>query len=999
MSSLTPLTPEAARAVWEAAAPGASLTADQIQVSYYRFANKIAPKGEAVTATLKELHDECLSVAADMLGECVCRKGEVDHLPGEPCKGSTVVHVYSDLTGGRRHRVDVQAMTAIFIDCDENHDFRPLINALGLLGIAYLWSESTSSARGARRWHIVLPLAERIVFPGDHHHAAYAKWWADIAYRAVADALFALGGMPPREWDDSCKSVPRIRYVGTRRDGYTQPRQVCSGPGRLLSLPALLQALGIPTWVQSVAQPVAGALAADGSLPTAGALPAARPVSGTQRKGPTPGHSTGSLMILAFGELQRLGLSRIGQAIDRGDGRAAHAVLCPWRHQHGESCPQRRGGFHSSTVIFDSADADTDGGFSCLHQHSGSAEGSAHYTAADVLGLTREVGGIIPDTSRWGGGDGSAATWDAAAVKVAEILDAANKEAPTAATVEAQRDALDALKVAHSRAVGKAPVLATPAAAMRPAMTPPFPRWGTTDVANGERLAYYFRGRLRYDVARRVWLRWDGRVWIADDDGARTCAAAVARAIYGEVAALQRLYERLAGEPYVAPPPRGRGRPKKGETDEAPPLPPKVQALADRIAALQAWAQRSESDAQVRACRTHAQDAMRVTPGELDQHAWLLAVANGVINLETGSITPHDPAHLITHLAPVVYDAAATCPRWERFVAEAMCQRPEMIAYLQRIAGYALTGDVAARAMWIHVGAGSNGKGTFFELLRDLMGEHSVGVSMSLLTSSSDKASAGMESAKARLCGHRLAVANEGAAEAVLDDRTVKEITGRDRVTAKFMAKDYFDFVPSHKLHYETNELPQIRGEDWAIWSRVRIVMWDFQALVPDMTLADKLRDELPGILNWLLRGVAEYRRGGLDDPPHVVATKEALRAAADSLGRYLKECCTAYPERVTDANANSVRHLYHYITVAALRDGYVRWCDEHGVQPTTVQRYIAALKTRGFAERVIKVSPADVCSASCPMPAAGRTVRVWLGVREGVAAAPAEVQQPLPLN
>lgn len=989
---MIPLTPETARGVWAAAAPGPALTPDAIRVSYYRFAGKRAITGEAVTASLQELLSECWTAAHGTLSDCNCREGDEDHAPGEPCKGSAAVHVYADLTNGRRRRSDVTAMTAIFIDCDEHRDFRPLLAALDVLGIAYLWSESISSGPGSRRWHIVLPLAERVVFPADpQHHAAFAKWWADIAYRGVADALFALGSLSPREWDDSCKSVPRIRYVGTRASESAEPRQVRASAGRLLYVPALLQALGIPAWAPPVAQAEAGA-------EPAGALPAAvRPVSGTPRKGPTPGHTTGSLLVLVFGELQRLGLSRIGHAIDRGDGRAAQAVLCPWRHEHSESCPQRRGGYHSSTVIFlDSADAD--GGFSCLHAHSGSAAGGAHYTASDVIGLAREVGGDFPDTARWGGGDG-AATWDAAAPRVAEILAAAKKEAPTVAAVEAQKDALDALKVAHSRAVGKAPVLATPAAAMRPAMTPVYPKWGTTDVSNGERLAYYFRGRLRYDTARRVWLRWDGRVWVADDDGARTCAAAVARAIYGEVAALQRLYEKLAGQPYVAAPPRGRGRPKKGETDEAPPLPPKVQALADRIAALQAWAQRSESDAQVRACRTHAQDAMRVTPGELDQNPWLLSVANGTLNLESGTIAPHDPKHMITHLAPVCYDAAASAPTWERFVGEAMCHRPEMIAYLQRIAGYATTGDVSARAMWIHVGAGSNGKGTFFEILRDILGEHAVGVSMSLLTSSADKASAGMESAKARLCGHRLAIANEGAAEAILDDRTVKEITGRDRVTAKFMARDYFDFCPSHKLHYETNELPQIRGEDWAIWSRVRIVTWDFQALTPNLRLADELRAELSGILNWLLKGVAEYRRIGLSDPPHIVATREALRAAADSLGRYLKECCTIYPERVGDANADNVRRLYHYVTTAALRDGYVRWCDEHGVQPTTVQRYIAALKARGFVEKVIKVSAADAFGASCAMPAAGRTVRVWLGVKEGVAAAREPEQQPLPLN
>ena len=992
MSSLTPLTPEAAREAWAVAAPGERQQPDKIQVRYHRYENKRAKVGEAVTASLKELHDECWHAAQAALGECVCDEKDMDHAPGEPCKGAAMVHVYAALTNGRRRRSDVTAMTALFFDCDENRDFRPLVNALEALDIAFLWSESTSSAPGARRWHIVLPLEHAVTFPDGEHHAAFADWWANTAYRAVADALFALGGLPPREWDETCKSVPRIRYVGTRRDADAAPRQVFARTGRLLRLPALLTALGIPAWAPPVAL-----LAADGSLPAAVALPVARPVSGA-RKGPTPGQTTGSLLVLAFAELQRLGLSRIGHAIDRGDGRAAHAVLCPWRHEHSETCPQRRGGFHSSTVIFDSADADADGGFSCLHQHSGSAEGSAHYTASDVLSLTREVGGVFPDTARWGGGDGSAATWDAAAATCAAILDAANKEAPTAATVEAQRDAVDAMKVARSRTVGKTPVLATPAAAMRPAMTPVYPKWGTTDVANGERLAYYFRGRLKWDVARRVWLRWDGRVWVSDDDGARTCAAAVARAIWGEVSALQALYERLAGQPYVAAPPRGRGRPRKDEA-EAPVLPPKVQQIADRIAALQAWAQRSESDAQVRATRTHGQDAMRVTPSELDRDAWLLAVSNGTIDLRSGTIAPHDPKHMITHLAPVCFDAAAQCPTWERFVGEAMCHRPEMIAYLQRIAGYACSGDVSARAMWIHVGAGSNGKGTFFEILRDILGEHSVGVSMSLLTSSADKASAGMESAKARLCGHRLAVANEGAAEAILDDRTVKEITGRDRVTAKFMAKDYFDYTPSHKLHYETNELPQIRGEDWAIWSRVRIVTWDFQALTPNLRLADELRDELPGILNWLLRGVAEYRRGGLADPPHVVATREALRAAADSLGRYLRECCTVYGERVTDANANSVRHLYHYITVAALRDGYVRWCDEHGVQPTTVQRYIAALRTKGYVERVIKVSPADVCSASCPMPAAGRTVRVWLGVREGVAAAREPEQQPLPLN
>ena len=120
---------------------------------------------------------------------------------------------------------------------------------------------------------------------------------------------------------------------------------------------------------------------------------------------------------------------------------------------------------------------------------------------------------------------------------------------------------------------------------------------------------------------------------------------------------------------------------------------------------------------------------------------------------------------------------------------------------------------------------------------------------------------------------------------------------------------------------------------------------------------------------------------------------------AVPELGRYLRECCTVYPERITDGNADNVRRLYHYVTTAALRDGYTKWCDEHGVEPTTVQRYIAALKARGFVEKVIKVSAADAFGASCAMPAAGRTVRVWLGVKEGVAAAREPEQQPLPLN
>jgi len=283
---------------------------------------------------------------------------------------------------------------------------------------------------------------------------------------------------------------------------------------------------------------------------------------------------------------------------------------------------------------------------------------------------------------------------------------------------------------------------------------------------------------------------------------------------------------------------------------------------------------------------------------ELDTDPMLLNVLNGTLDLATGNLRPHRREDLITRVAPVVYDTNAKCPTFERFLDEIMGGNASLSGFLRRAVGYALTGLTSEQCMFVFHGTGSNGKSTFLDAVMAILGE---GYALQTPTETIVSKVNGFDAIPndvARLKGARFVAANEIEEGRRLNEALVKQLTGDERVTARFMRGEWFEFRPEFKLFLAVNHLPEIRGTDHGIWRRIRAV--PFTKTIPDekqdKDLSAKLHAEASGILNWALEGLREWLSGGLNAPPEVLAATTSYRELMDSLGDFLKHCCVQLP-------------------------------------------------------------------------------------------------------
>jgi putative DNA primase/helicase len=211
----------------------------------------------------------------------------------------------------------------------------------------------------------------------------------------------------------------------------------------------------------------------------------------------------------------------------------------------------------------------------------------------------------------------------------------------------------------------------------------------------------------------------------------------------------------------------------------------------------------------------------QVQPSRLDADPWLLNVANGTLDLRTGKLRSHRRSDLITRLAPVRWNPAADCPRWKAFLDEIFDEDVALIEYVQRAAGYSLTGDTSERVLLILHGEGANGKTTFLETLTAALADYAACTPTETLLAKRPDA---IPNDVARLKGARFVTASEAGEGVQLAEARVKELTGRDRVPARFLHREWFEFCPEFKLWLATNHKPVIRGTDKAIWDRIRLV-------------------------------------------------------------------------------------------------------------------------------------------------------------------------------
>ena len=416
-----------------------------------------------------------------------------------------------------------------------------------------------------------------------------------------------------------------------------------------------------------------------------------------------------------------------------------------------------------------------------------------------------------------------------------------------------------------------------------------------TDLGNAQRLVRTRGKNLRFCERLGGWLVWDGTLWVRDQ--VRAVEVAAQRTVMG-------MYHEAIALEY------------------------------DRRVALVKWATKSESEARLRAMVNLActDPSIVAHPEDFDRNPWLFNVANGVLDLRTGRLRPHCRQDLISKIASVEYDQDAKAPTWDRFLGEVL--EPCVAAYLQRAVGLSMIGEVREHVLFFLYGSGANGKSTFFRTIQNLFGDYGKQGDPELLLARRGEAH---PTGVADLFSSRLVVTTEVEDGRRMAEALVKQLTGGDRVKARLMHRDFFEFNPTWTIFMAANHKPAIRGTDEGIWRRIRLIPFEF--LIPpedqDPDLLGKLKNEIPGILNWALAGVREYLVSGLNEPNSVLAATQAYRVENDALGAFLAEETEESPDLRVEAT-----ELY---------GRFREWCDRSGERVVSQRVFGECLSKRGY--------------------------------------------------
>jgi putative DNA primase/helicase len=418
-----------------------------------------------------------------------------------------------------------------------------------------------------------------------------------------------------------------------------------------------------------------------------------------------------------------------------------------------------------------------------------------------------------------------------------------------------------------------------------------------TEAGDADELITRYGGVIRYSTQQRKWLAWEGRVWAEQDAGGVVC----------------EYLKQIASE-----------------------LPDTKDAQKHQRTALSA---RGLAGA-LAVARTDPR--ITVEMPELDSHPWELNTPGGIVNLRTGQLGPHDPGRLHTKLTRATPDPTADRSRWLAFLRDTFGSGPEgeeMIGFVQRLLGYSAIGEVREHVLPFCLGGGQNGKGVTLETGVGVLGDYATKAPSNFLMAGLTR----HETELARLVGKRLVIASEVNEGARFDEARVKELTGGDSITARFMRADHFTFKPSHTLWLMANTRPEVKSGGYSFWRRVREI--NFKFTVPENKRIDDLQSILinehgPAVLSWIVDGAVAYAGQGLAEPASVkVATAEWSRDE-DSVAQFLDErCLTGGGEHVL-------------LPTAAVREAYEQFCHEVGVDPVSSRAFGWRLKQVGIGQK-----------------------------------------------
>lgn len=420
------------------------------------------------------------------------------------------------------------------------------------------------------------------------------------------------------------------------------------------------------------------------------------------------------------------------------------------------------------------------------------------------------------------------------------------------------------------------------------------------DTGNAQRFRDANAGLIHYNHVDGCWIYWDGVRWASDENGEIKRRAD--KMLADMAKDLKEMQDDPAYNAYKKHLSRSRShRGKEGFIAEARHL-----------------------------------EGVPVLPSEMDRAGNAFNVRNCLISLKTGRTAEHDKKYMISKLAPVTYDENAKCPRWERFIEEITCGDKSLQLYLQRMIGYCMTAYTKEQCMFFLYGNGSNGKSVFVDTIAYMLGEYAASCQPETVMMRDRNNTARGD--LARLKGARMVVTSEPNDGCRLDEGIVKQMTGgtENKLTARFLYGREFEFSPEFKIVMSTNYKPVIKGTDNGIWRRVRLIPFtaEFTKENRDPQLTEKLRRELPGILNWAIAGAVGWCKEGLPPCAIIDEAGQEYRSEMDRVQQFLDDCT----ER-SDSGSTQASTMYKC---------YRAWCSEQGDRfPISSNKFCSELKRR----------------------------------------------------
>ena len=424
------------------------------------------------------------------------------------------------------------------------------------------------------------------------------------------------------------------------------------------------------------------------------------------------------------------------------------------------------------------------------------------------------------------------------------------------------------------------------------------------DIRNAKAFAHKWRGKLVHVTTRDAWLKWDEERWkLCEKDEHIACAKECSADILLSASAA------FAND-------QDKGKKLIADAMAAHNL-PKILAMLKMAV---------------------SEPNMAVTDRELDANSMLLGVQNGVVDLSKGQLLSNQPDMLITRYCEASFAEDMPCPRWASFLDQVFNSDTETIESVQRLLGYTLTGLVTEEVLVICFGYGSNGKSVFNNVIQRIMGGYSRTAPSTLLAARRADDSSPRNDLAA-LAGARYVSVNELQAGDRLDEQVVKQLAGREAIAARFLHKEFFEYMPTFTAWLRTNHKPIITGEDDGIWRRLVLIPFQrkFEAHDQDPQLEATLMKERDGILMWMLEGTRMYLKERLKLSPRIKSEAARYRKDSDLIGEFLADKTEADPN--AKLNQGTLYQWFH------------EWCEANGLRQHSKKTFTQRLAERGFGE------------------------------------------------